>query len=575
MQFSIFTSFFTALLTCSGLRRADASSFLEHINPEMEHQAVLFEFEKLLGVRHRNVTDRRINYLVEILKPMFHALPKNERGTIGTGAASYALHRLFVQEHGWFVKGLHASNGTWAKSTPTDAFGGRTDEHSLALLASRLAAQGFCLQELALFAVAIENAIHGETALVLQSIYQQLGHLQEVTLSSTDAAHVIDTYMASYILGISPTETTQHQLLTTIEEQHPTWNETRQFLRHVEQDVLTRNAFAVSFNEVARVAEEAAARFGRWQSSDCKAMKLHLVQMQDKAGSGRVRLANFYHGALHGEKWQFSETVEYLRQLGALDDTNPSDLRVIIPNYINSPSNCLASSSFYAVCCIDECEDLLRQLESKIGGPSALPDEIVALVNGLPPSSATSGNWTVEEKLVWRLREVADYHGSGQVPLHGRLFAQWMHFVYPQECVYPHLSGTTQPRRPDEYEEDTDQDATATEEEMLRLIQEGRQHRPNATFDEVDGACSTMWVMEEELVVPEASLAGDVPVAAGSLVCRLAMRLAAVAGAVASFMLALAATLRPAFASWANDGEWKAAPKNAAHHPAPQRIHFV
>merc|ERR1719350_2300916 len=133
-------------------------------------------------------------------------------------------------------------------------------------------------------------------------------------------------------------------------------------------------------------------------------MKAQLMQMQDTVGSGRVRLANFYQGALHGEKWQFSETVEYLRQLGALDGTNPSDLRVIIPNYINSPSNCLASSSFYAVCCIDECEDLFRQLESKIGGPSAPPDKIVALVSDLPPSSATSGNWTVKEKLVGRLR---------------------------------------------------------------------------------------------------------------------------------------------------------------------------
>jgi len=570
MQFTIFVSFFTALLTC------DATSFLERIDPEMEPHAVLFEFEKFLGVGHRNVTDSRISRLVEFLKPMFNALPKNERGTIGTGAASYALHRLFVQEHGWFVKGLHASNGTWAQSTPTDAFGGRANGLSLALLASRLDSQGFCLQELALFAVAIENAIHGEAASVLQSIYQQLGHAREARLSSTDAANAIDTYMASYILGMSPAETTQHQLLTTIEEQHPTWNETRQFLRDVEQDVLAQQAGSVSFTEVARVAEEAAARFGRWQSSDCKAMKVHLMQLQDKAGSGRVRLANFCHGALHGEKWQFSETVEYLRQLGALDETNPTDLRVIIPNYINSPSNCLASSSFYAVCCIDECEDLLRQLESKIGGPSASPEQIVALVNGLPPSSAASGNWTVQEKLIWRLREVADYHGNGQVPLHGRLFAQWMHAVYPQECSYPHLSGTTQPRRPDEFEEETDQDATATEEEMLRLIQEGRQHRSNATvFDEADSTCSSMWLMEEELVVPQALFAGDAPVAESNFVCRFAMRCVALTGVVASLLSALTATLGPALASWANEGEWQTASKSAACLPAPQRIHSV
>jgi len=411
---------------------------------------------------------------------------------------------------------------------------------------------------------------------VLQSIYQQLGHPQEVRLSSTDAAQVIDTYMASYILGISPNEATQHQLLTTIEESHPTWNQTRQFLRDVEQEVLAKEASAVSFTEVVRVAEEVAARYGRWQSSDCKAMKVQLMQMQDKAGSGRVRLANFYRGALHGDNWHFSETVEYLRQLGALDETNPSDLRVIIPNYINSPTNCVASSSFYAVCCIDECEDLLRQLESKIGGPSASPDQIIAMISGLPPSSATSGNWTVEEKLVRRLSEVADYHGNGQVPLHGRLFAQWMHYVYPEECSYPQLSGTTLPRRPEEFEEETNQDATATEEEMLRLIQEGHEHRSNASaLEEADGSCFSMWVMEEELVVPEASLGGGAPVLESTHLFRLAMRCVAASGAVSSLLLTLASLLRPAHASWSKGGERQATSTNAAGLPAPWLIHSV
>mmetsp|Transcript_28877 Transcript_28877/g.55735 ORF Transcript_28877/g.55735 Transcript_28877/m.55735 type:complete len:575 (-) Transcript_28877:46-1770(-) len=566
---------FTAFLSCSDLSGADATSFLELIDPEKEHHAVLFEFERLLGVGTRNVTDYRIGRLVELLKPTFHALPKNERGRIGTGAANYALHRLFVREHGWFVKGLHASNGTWAESTPMDRVGGQADEHSHALLARQLYSLGFGLQELALFAVAIENTIHGEKESVLQTIYQQLGHMPEARLSSTDAANVIDVYMASYILGLRPTETTPQQLITTIEEQHPTWHETRQFLRDVEQDVLAHKASAVSFTEVSRIVEEAAARFGRWQSRDCMAMKVQLMQMQDIAGSGRVSLANFYHGALHGEKWQFSETVEYLRQLGALDESNPAKLHVIIPNYINSPSNCLASSSFYAVCCINECDDLLQQLENKIGGPSASPDQIVSAVSNLPPSSATPGNWKVEERLMWRLSEVADYHGSGQVPLHGRLFAQWMHHVYPQECAYPHLSGTTQPRRPEEFEEETDQDATATEEEMLRLIQEGHQHRSNTTaFDELD-ACSSMWVMEEELVVPEASSAGGAPIAKRTHMSRFAMHCVAVIGAVASLTLALAAALAPARASWANEVDWQAASKNAARLPALRRIHSV
>ena len=48
-------------------------------------------------------------------------------------------------------------------------------------------------------------------------------------------------------------------------------------------------------------------------------------------------------------QWQLSESVEYLRQLGALDDADPSNLRVIIPSYLSGASNCIASSTFYSV----------------------------------------------------------------------------------------------------------------------------------------------------------------------------------------------------------------------------------
>ena len=34
---------------------------------------------------------------------------------------------------------------------------------------------------------------------------------------------------------------------------------------------------------------------------------------------------------------------------------------------------------------------------------------------------------------------IADKH-HGEVPLHGRLFSQWLHYVFPQECPYPQLT---------------------------------------------------------------------------------------------------------------------------------------
>ena len=45
----------------------------------------------------------------------------------------------------------------------------------------------------------------------------------------------------------------------------------------------------------------------------------------------------------------------------------------------------------------------------------------------------------LETKLVSHLEAVAEQNG-GQVPLHGRLFAQWLHYVFPYECPYPQRS---------------------------------------------------------------------------------------------------------------------------------------
>merc|ERR1719487_180529 len=95
-------------------------------------------------------------------------------------------------------------------------------------------------------------------------------------------------------------------------------------------------------------------------------------------GAGRVRLADFYKLAVNDGKAQFSESVSFLRQQGALDETDPTNPRVIITNYISSPSNCVASSNFFSVCCADEGEGLFQQLERIIAAPDATPAVVVS-----------------------------------------------------------------------------------------------------------------------------------------------------------------------------------------------------
>merc|ERR1719429_50710 len=169
---------------------------------------------------------------------------------------------------------------------------------------------------------------------------------------------------------------------------YPKWHETAKFIRDIRREVLDRsdaNSHMLSFNDTMKVVEEIGERYGRWQDSKCRELKHDLMKLESQ-GTGRVLLKDFY-GAAAGGAWQFSESVNYLKQLGALDETDPARLKVMIPNYINSPSNCVASSSFYSVCCIDECEALLGQLERTLAAPEAAPERIAEVIATLPSAT--------------------------------------------------------------------------------------------------------------------------------------------------------------------------------------------
>merc|ERR1740122_852309 len=92
----------------------------------------------------------------------------------------------------------------------------------------------------------------------------------------------------------------------------------------------------------------------------------------------------------------------------------------------------------------------MGHLELSIAAPAATPGHIAGLVAGLRSDSVDAPR-ILPASLVSRLGEIADHH-DGSVPLHGRLFAQWMHHAYPLECPYPHAGGMIQPLTPDEWE---------------------------------------------------------------------------------------------------------------------------
>ena len=65
--------------------------------------------------------------------------------------------------------------------------------------------------------------------------------------------------------------------------------------------------------------------------------------------------------------------------------------------------------------------------------------------------------------LAARLEEFARYH-SGRAPLHGCLFAQWMHHAYPRECPGPHVGDSQSTASPPEI-------AVASSTEILASVE--------------------------------------------------------------------------------------------------------
>merc|ERR1719251_334216 len=450
------------------------------------------------------------------LGPMFAALPKNVHGRLDPVPVRYALHRYFMQKHGWYINGLGPINESDDQSSSSTIMKDRAPSYIQNLFEQRLQGQGLNQHDLAVFAATLSDLIHKEVAVSLQGVYAalELPTVGPVTEKEHDMA--TKAYLLTYLSG-GGEEVTQMSDLPTVEsswrEDYPAWDDTLLWatdlklasdfsLRHRLSPFLRQRR---SFDKHVSFLQEFGHWLGTFQNLECHMLKDKLVEMED-AGTGRVPLLRFYRGGLDGD-WTFTESVEYLRHIGALDETSPDRMSVVIPNYIQSQSNCLAGSSFYSVCCFDECEGLLGHVEEAVQGPSALPDQLATVVSGLH-SDTVHAPRNLSGALLGRLGQIARFH-DGRVPLHGRLFAQWMHHAYPRECSFPHVIGASNRMSPSEWMDIHDIDsAEASEHDMALLV----------NVDDVDTMTNEgkeqalPWTMAEELVAGHVAMVQASPI---------------------------------------------------------------
>eukprot|EP00928_Gymnodinium_smaydae_P011817 TRINITY_DN14325_c0_g2_i1.p1 TRINITY_DN14325_c0_g2~~TRINITY_DN14325_c0_g2_i1.p1 ORF type:complete len:543 (+),score=97.55 TRINITY_DN14325_c0_g2_i1:67-1695(+) len=445
---------------------------------ELQSEEHMAEFD------HSSMTTARTDRLEAALLPLFKIASDDVNGRVDANAARYLLHRLFANRHGWFVNALEAHDVNTSASQVGQALYG--------------SGESFSLRQIARFAAMLETLVHAENIKRLQQVFSLYGFSREQAYDERSAEQVIEAYMV-YFLTIALDGEPFDDLLDYC-ERIPEWKDTLLFANEVRKSAVDGEGagFMSLWNLTLQVVEEIGERYGKWQNKHCVELKSKLMQME-LPGTGRVPLSNFWKPYLKDEQWPFVESVETLQRLGALDDREPEHPFVIIPNYVYSSNNCLAGSTYYDVCCLNECESLLSEIEGSINAPAARPERLAKLLSHLP-SATVEAPRDMPATLLQRLESVAEQY-QGVVPLHGRLFAQILHHIYPRECPYPQVarsSNVETERRDMRVEED----ARVSQAYVMKFAR--------TALDAKDSALAATnelpWTDEEELFLQSLSL---------------------------------------------------------------------
>jgi hypothetical protein len=473
-------------------------------------QSLLSDIEVALGKEHRNLIEGRIVTIEERMRPMFQALPKNEYGKLGHSSVRYMLHRFFVEQHGWSIDGLFTEGAALNTSSPSHTLKDRVPMFVEGLFEKRLGGRGFAVREMAVLVAVIEDSVHQEAQQELKNTYKALSIPVDAKLDKEQVEVFIEVYMSGFVMNTNMSNVSADFLYDQIANMpvfYPTWLRAQDFFRQVRHTHVGGKE-VVSFPEVSAIVKELVDTFGTFHGKQCQGLKSSLKSLEKGGSSGCVALPDFYKKGLKADSnWLFIESPEYLRQLGVLDETDAKNPRLLSANYINGPSNCLQPTGYYMVCCHNECDGVLGNLEMQLGKPSATPSEITEALRATSSLKATSLRaGLLAPTLRRRLQEVAEYHG-GRVPIHGRLFAQWLHHVYPQECPYPHVSGTKHPQWVEDFEEETGKMSQLTDAEMESFVlNASKVSTVKANKSIADAGSCAPWQNEEELFAPIPSM---------------------------------------------------------------------
>lgn len=481
MQLSMFSKSAAApcMVLLAHLHAVVGDSFLKHdprpahlragVDADAEFRNAL---EAVAGCGPRAATEAsnglgNVTEVQRALAPMWRALPKHGEERVEWRMVRYIAHRYFMQRSHLLVRGLEpilqvndshlGVAGILASKAPPFVE---------KLLHSKTSSSGFSLEDASALVAALERLVNDAEGTLLRTVYHQAGRHPGKQLGHKEFVKIVEAYMVNWMMGEDQEFVMAIRTNNSImDEAVPHWQGIRAMLDglvrglafarqrggapkpgHGAVAMEQRYGFADAHEVVGRITKT----FGSYWESECQNIKRSLVAL-DTAGTGRVRLADFY-GANSDGDWRFGESAAYLRELGALDETSAwHGKQVIISNYIQGASNCVVTTPHYFVCCANECEGILNEIEDAIGASVASPEDILRPLASM--SSFEDEAPKITHALKTQLSRIAETHG-GMVPLHGRLFSQWLHYVFPRECPFPHKAGAHTTQSPTSYGDD-------------------------------------------------------------------------------------------------------------------------
>eukprot|EP00440_Ansanella_granifera_P025498 gb/GFBE01027690.1/.p1 GENE.gb/GFBE01027690.1/~~gb/GFBE01027690.1/.p1 ORF type:complete len:542 (+),score=139.70 gb/GFBE01027690.1/:1-1626(+) len=400
-------------------------------------RALIAEIESALAGNHTGFDAAKLQSLEQELHPIFVTLPHEQPaadlkpGGLGYAAARYLLHQHFLRQHAWHVRGLNPAGDGRQPPDAKEALRSRVAGHLLEVMENKAGKQGLDLKMLAIFVATLEHLMHGDQRERLKQAWAVHDLRPDASTDFKGLVSVLEVFMAHYVYisqkvdsGYAPTLEEALKEVKTISRIYGGWPKVDSFIQEQVTKRQQASGSKLSFEDAASAADEVLLLFQEVSGAMCHDMERTFQQFAG-GSQGRVKLADLRH-AESGDL--FRESVEYLKELGALDEKE-QEPHVFMPNYMLGPSNCDGTTSFYDLCCPNACEGHKQQIERALVAASdsaSVISEAVQQRLGAP----------IPADLLSRLGELPLGNG-GEVLIHGRAFADWLHKVFPRDCPRP------------------------------------------------------------------------------------------------------------------------------------------